>query len=105
MCMPTFTLYVRRDFEATLEAFKKVCEREGNSASEKFEKWVRDYVSAHGDGNPQTLLDFAGEVKTLPRWKTCRHSSQNLRHGEFFCYLKSQFKLPEACTRCERYEV
>ena len=39
------------------EKFKKICKREGSSASEKLREFIMAYVDAHDHGNPQTLLD------------------------------------------------
>ena len=45
--MGTVTLYIRKEFEPTWEAFMKVCASEGESgsASRKLENWVQDFMT------------------------------------------------------------
>lgn len=62
-------------------------------------------MAAHGDGNPQTLLNYAEEVKTLPKYKTCIHSDRELHYGEFFCRRDAFWKIPDACGRCRNYAI
>jgi hypothetical protein len=67
--------------------FIECCIREGAHASSKIEEeYIDPYLATHGEGNPQTLLDYAGLPKTLPHWKTCRYSSGQLWKGLFTCY-------------------
>lgn len=97
--MGTVTLYLRKEFEATWEAFMKVCDREGDSASQKLEKWVSDYMASHGEGNSQTILEYSGKPKTLPLWKTCQKSKQELRDGQFYCCEATLFLTPDICEK------
>lgn len=104
-----FACYIRQEHRATIELFKKICEREGKSQGEKLIELIAPYLAVHGDGNPQTILDFAGEVKTLPRWKTCKRSDKYLRKGEFVCnyylrYLNPTWRPPKACEKCSDYD-
>lgn len=40
----------------TWDDFKRICKREGSSASEKLTSYVEQYVIIHAPGNPQTLI-------------------------------------------------
>jgi hypothetical protein len=106
--------YLKREWEATWETFQQICIREGGrgEAGRKIMGWITDYVAVHSDGNPQTILDFAGEVKTLPRYKTCIHSGKKKAGGVFGCSLDKPRRGHRAglfpiirCNRCEFYEV
>ena len=48
------TIYIESNL---LTAFKKICKREGESMSQKMEKYAARYVSVHGKGNPQLCLE------------------------------------------------
>lgn len=102
-------IYVKVGDEATYELFKKVCDREGTSASAKIMKMINDYMAAHGEGNPQTILDYAGEFRTLPKWKTCTFSQGFRFKGEIFCQpigrrgYHSNWRPAARCSRCEIY--
>lgn len=106
------TIYIKNGDLATYRLFQKVCDREGKSVSEKLMKMIYDYMASHGEGNPQTLLKYAGEIRTLPKWKTCTFSQGTRVHGEIYCQCKTDqskgyypgWKITEACNRCEIYE-
>jgi len=59
----TVQLYVPEDFGELWEEFKKICIREGESMSSKIYDFVRRYVEAHKEGNPQLVLNRFFEVK------------------------------------------
>lgn len=104
--MGTRNIYIRKNFEATYKSFLKVCEREGESASTKIRNWIQEYMAAHGEGNPQTLLKYAGKPKTLPLWKTCRWSQGLLINGQFYCQpggSNPYWRIPKACEHCSHY--
>lgn len=49
---------------AVHSAFKKICDREGESMSEKHESFEARYVAVHMKGNPQLRLEpFFGDVQ------------------------------------------
>jgi len=85
------------------DIFKEICIREGTTASKKIVEYIIKYNDKHRDGNPQTMLDYAGEVKTLPRYKTCPKSSGKLLKGTFWCEQHSHSHVPKACDRCDDY--
>jgi hypothetical protein len=76
------TIYVD---EYHWRSFMDCCRREGDPASGKIDQYVSEYLAGHGQGNPQTLLDYAEKPKCLPLWKTCRESKGELRQGLFTC--------------------
>jgi len=41
--------------------FKRICKREGSSASEKLTGYIEQYVIVHAPGNPQTLIPSFAE--------------------------------------------
>jgi len=41
--------------------FKRICTREGSSASEKLTNYIEQYVIVHAPGNPQTLMPSFAE--------------------------------------------
>ena len=49
--------YFPDSFLPVLEMFQKICEREGESASEKIRGRIDNYVRTHGPGNPQWQMD------------------------------------------------
>ena len=103
------TIYVKNGDVATYNAFKKVCHREGVSVSEKIVKWIYEYMAVHGEGNPQTVLDYAGEVQTLPKWKTCRWSQGVQVQGDVYCDPRVKSMPPywrpvTACEKCAFYK-
>jgi len=108
--MVNHTFYVRAGDEDQYQKFQKVCDREGESVSEKIANWIRDYMASHGEGNPQTILDYAGKPKTLPLWKTCLFSQKMRVKGEIYCNPVRRrghhagWKIVSACTRCNIYE-
>lgn len=83
--------------------------RNGVSASAKIEEFIDTYLVAHGDGNPQTMIEYLGLPQTMPLFRTCAHSKKGedgravLTKGEFFCSNDGHWKIPEACTRCRRH--
>jgi len=96
--MPTAQLYIKRDQEATWASFKKTCKANNWKMSEKIMEYVQKIVDVHGDGGSQTLIDHAGKAKTLPLYKTCRYSSQELVKGVFTCICGGKYVLrPEWC--------
>jgi hypothetical protein len=56
--------YIDETFIPIWNEFKEICNREGESASEKLREFISRYVMVHGEGNPQMLIDrFCGEIK------------------------------------------
>ena len=56
-------LYVTPEFMPVWNEFKKICDREDSSASEKIRGFIARYVAVHSEGNPQLLLEkFVGDV-------------------------------------------
>lgn len=52
----------------TYREFKQICKREGEAVSGKIEDFMKRYIAAHSEGNPQLRLEkFTGQVKG----KTC----------------------------------
>jgi len=106
------TIYVRNGDLVTYRSFQKVCEREGVSVSEKIMVMIREYMAGHGEGNPQTLLKYAGEVMTLPKWRTCQRSQKTRVQGEIFCVgndTKSDpfppyWRPTSKCDTCDHYQ-
>lgn len=47
--------------ERVWDDFKRICKREGSSASEKLTGYVEQYVLVHRPGNPQTLMPSYSE--------------------------------------------
>lgn len=105
------TIYIKEKDEATYSLFQKVCDREGTSTSAKIMLMIYDYMAGHGEGNPQTILDYAGEIMTLPKWKTCRFSGGTRVQGDIYCQPVRRrgyfpgWKMTQACDRCEIYET
>ena len=48
--------YVDETFVPVWEEFKQICEREGESASQKIREFIERYVIVHTEGNPQLLM-------------------------------------------------
>lgn len=102
------TIYIKVGDVATYKIFQTVCDREGESVSEKIMKMIRDYVAGHGEGNPQTILDYAGEIMTLPKWKTCEFSQKMRVHGEIYCQpVRRRGYRPNwvPTTRCKKCKI
>lgn len=104
---PQFRMYIKAEDQENWKKFKETCEREGESMASKVSKFVADYTATHGQGNPQTMLDFAGKPKTLPYWKTCKSSGGKLIKGEFSCTRDGRvYHLsPENCERQNRARI
>lgn len=85
--MPTAQIYIKvGSDEQSWLLFKQWCEREGLSYSEKIMDWIRDHAAVHQSGNNQTMIEFAGNSKTQPLYKTCRYGSNRLKaNSEFMC--------------------
>ena len=101
--MPTAQIYIKRTQAATWDTFKKYCENNGFSISEKIMEYVQTMADAHGDGGSQTYLTFAENPKTLPLYKTCKHSHKALSKGEFFCGKYATWSPPTRCRLCNDY--
>jgi len=48
---------VRAIPDELLERFKKLCQQEGDSMSDKIRRWIEEYVQKHWPGNPQLTLE------------------------------------------------
>jgi hypothetical protein len=101
--LPQAQIYIPVDKTVTWDKFKEICERDGVKISTRLMSYVEKYVSVHRDGNSQTLIDFAGEVKTLPKYKTCPKSNQKLVKNTFYCEQDHVWLNPKACDRCDGY--
>jgi hypothetical protein len=56
--------YIDEQFKPIYEEFKLICQREGESVSEKIREHISRYVLVHSEGNPQMILDkFCGEIR------------------------------------------
>lgn len=73
--------YVDDCFLIVYEKFKKVCERENISASEKIRELIEDYVHRHEPGNPQQTLPTMMQLGRAYHADTC-----------FFCGGSQQYK-------------
>jgi len=62
---PYASFYFPRSFLPVLEAFKRICGRERESASKKIRDWIANYVRIHEPGNPQWSMDRFFEEKEL----------------------------------------
>lgn len=109
--MPNKTFYFRKGDVHTLEKFAKICEREDIAQGQKLMPYIRDTVAKHSDGNPQTILEYAGKPQTLPLYKTCQYSDKTLVQGEFYCKSNNPrlgilegWRIPLACSRCDQYQ-
>ena len=49
-------IYAPAHFKPTWEKFKKICDRDGTSASEQVRIWVEGFVARKDPGNPQRPL-------------------------------------------------
>jgi DNA repair ATPase RecN len=108
--MPTAQIYIKHEQESTWNQFKKYCKINGFSVSEKLMEYVEKMVGIHGEGGSQTLLDYAGQPKTLPLWKTCKHSNKEKAGGTIYCSYNNPRRAHSLgryptirCTRCEFY--
>lgn len=101
---PVGSFYLGRPYMKTWQEFRAICVREGTSASKKLVEFITDYTDKHSEGNPQTLLKFGNNPRTLPLYKTCQYSNKEKSKGEFYCTKTNYWRVPEACTRCDRYE-
>jgi len=77
--------------------FKEICDREGESMSEKIEDWVKNYVAVHKKGNPQMMLESFTEEKK----EGCKFAERQ-RGEQTFCGLKEYWMLPSECAKCEK---
>lgn len=74
------TLYLET---SVYKEFKIICKREAEPVSGKIEQFMKRYIAAHGEGNPQLRLErFTGHVKG----KTCYFCQ-----GKFPMLKKVQF--------------
>lgn len=60
-------LYVPDVKERVWKDFKTICEREGESASEKILEFISRYVDRHRHGNPQTMIKRWIPEETKPK--------------------------------------
>lgn len=74
--------------------FRLICQREGESASQKVEAFEFDYVNAHNHGNPQTLLQSHFRPPELVCFR-CRGKFRVLRSVEYVSGLSAQ-----VCDEC-----
>ncbi len=101
-------IYIPEDFRSTFEAFKKICDREGSSSSEKIRFFIQDYVQQHEVPNPQTVMQsFNGQLAkpimlTLPECPA-RLWIDPERH-EIYCDKIHSIKFPAACYTCNDRE-
>ena len=59
--------YCPDSFQPTWEAFKKICQREGESMSDKIRDFIENYVRIHEPGNPQWTMERFSEKSQKPR--------------------------------------
>jgi len=106
------TFYLKDHQRILWKRFQEVAEREhGRGGVNKILiPFIEKYVAAHGHGNPQTILDYAGQPRTLPKWKTCRNSLKEQHQGEVYCRLVKRSISTQTwvstirCHSCEHYE-
>ena len=69
--------------------FKRICKREGSSASEKLTGYIEQYVIVHAPGNPQTLIPSYAEngVVTLENLEG-RLRQQCVEHAGKYGHIK-----------------
>jgi hypothetical protein len=61
---PIRHFYIDATFIPIYDTFKEICEREGESVSEKLREFIERYVIVHDEGNPQlTIMKFMEDVK------------------------------------------
>ncbi len=59
---------------------------------------VESWIVTHSGGNPQTLLEHAGNHKTLPIYRTCQQSSRKLSAAGFLTCQGIYHITPETCV-------
>jgi len=58
---------VRAIPEELYERFKKLCEQEGQTMSDKIRRWIEEYVNRHWPGNPQLTLERVPGFEPAPK--------------------------------------
>jgi len=91
--------YIDESFVPIWNKFKKICEREDESASAKIRELIARYVAVHTKGNPQLLLDkFVGDV--YHKCFGCQGMFKNLKKVKFL-----SGRIGGVCSKCyEDYE-
>jgi hypothetical protein len=97
------TFYLGEAYRDTFTVFQEICRREGTTSSKKIVSYITDYVSIHKEGNPQTLLKFAGLPKTLPLFRTCTRGADRLVDGTFPCGKDHRLITPELCVLRQKH--
>lgn len=97
--MGKITLYITIEMQQVWNEFKKICDREEDSASSKISGMVARYVAVHAKGNPQLMLETFIGPTTKICWK-CRGQFPNLIPVRFISGLERN--LCSTCLEAEK---
>ena len=94
-----FNLSVRLEQVELFKKAQEIAERDREGVIAFFLKipGVESYIVTHSFGNPQTLLEYAGKPRTLPIYRTCKHSSRALSATGLLKCKGLYFITPEIC--------
>jgi len=82
--------------------FRKICDREGVSASNKVDDFLNAYNQAHRVGNPQLLIENYVDVdKPKPVRVLCPWLDGALTSGEVHCRKKQNWVSSIECYSCK----
>lgn len=92
--------------EAILQSFKKICEREGETMSDKVQKFMVHYNQAHSNGNPQLRISvYAKPEEPSPLRVLCDFLSGATSEGLVNCRRKGLWVKGVTCYSCEKNKL
>lgn len=82
--------------------FLKICKREGKSASDRVDEFVKMYVQQHKAGNPQLLMShYVMPEEATPMRVLCRRLAGALSDGRIFCEKAEMWIKSIQCYSCK----
>jgi hypothetical protein len=97
------TVYLPEDEHAI---FKKICQREDDSMSDKIGEFVHQYNLQHGHGNPQKLMTRYVQIEDLPILRIpnvlCNFIIGVTKDRQILCRKRgSEYHSQKVCAECE----
>ena len=97
------TLYMNQE---EWKMFRQICDREGESASEKVAQFIHQYNLQHSHGNPQLLMTRFVKLEDLPILRIpnvlCDFIVGVTKDRQILCRKRgSDYHSQKACAECE----
>lgn len=87
----------------TLQTFKEICQREGESMSGKLEALMQQYNQSHSPGNPQlTMTSYVKPEEPQPMRVQCAYIGGAIADGRVYCRRAGMWLAGVKCYSCER---